>query len=161
MQSSSPWYKQVWPWVLILIPFTSVIMGFVIAYVSTSGKDSLVIDDYYKEGRAINKQLLKIEQAQQLGIAGNLTVQDGEMVFVLDDAAQHDGTALTLNFFHATLKEKDFDIRLIRSSDNRYHANYSGDISGKWRVTMTPFNDAWKVQSVFTLPRADAIRIAP
>lgn len=163
MQSISPWYKQVWPWVLILIPFTSVIMGGVIMYVSTSGKDSLVIDDYYKQGKAINVQLDKIERAKRLSIGGKMSVTDTQVVFLLDQNAQHDGTALGVNFFHSTLEERDFEVKLTHLGNNRYQANLPQgiDTNGKWRVTMMPFTLEWKVQFVVTLPRQDAFEVYP
>ena len=50
----TPWYKQFWPWFLITVPVLTVIMSGFLIHFATSGEDSLVIDDYYKEGKAIN-----------------------------------------------------------------------------------------------------------
>ena len=47
-----PWYKQFWPWFLIAIPTSSFIMAYFIVKFATNTQDSLVVDDYYKEGKA-------------------------------------------------------------------------------------------------------------
>ncbi len=54
-----PWYKQFWPWLLIGLLMTSVVMGLVFAYVATHGTDPVIDDDYYQHGLTINKDLDK------------------------------------------------------------------------------------------------------
>ena len=49
-----PWYKEFWPWFLIAVPIITLIMGGVLLKLAISTEDSLVVDDYYKEGKAIN-----------------------------------------------------------------------------------------------------------
>jgi len=50
-----PWYKQFWPWFLISLPVTVMIVCGVIIYLSISqGNFSMVVDDYYKRGKTIN-----------------------------------------------------------------------------------------------------------
>jgi hypothetical protein len=65
MQSDTPkiWYKQFWPWFLIVVPLTSMVLSFSMLRLAFTGEDSMVIDDYYKEGRGIN---LKIQKLQKL-----------------------------------------------------------------------------------------------
>ena len=59
----TPWYKQFWPWFLIAVPVITVIMSGFLIHFATSTQDTLVIDDYYKEGKAINARLDKVEAA--------------------------------------------------------------------------------------------------
>ena len=71
MQSDIPkvWYKQFWPWFLIIVPITSMVLSFSMMGLAFNGEDSMVIDDYYKEGRAINLKIQKFEQAKKLNIS--------------------------------------------------------------------------------------------
>ncbi|MFT4810576.1 MAG: hypothetical protein ACI9LX_003944, partial [Paraglaciecola sp.] len=66
MQSDIPkvWYKQFWPWFLIIVPLTSMVLSFTMMNLAFTGKDSMVIDDYYKEGRVINLKIKKLQQAK-------------------------------------------------------------------------------------------------
>src|SRR5690606_40709111 len=52
-----PWYKQFWPWFLISILVFAVVIGLGLLYVSMLNPDSMVRDNYYKEGRAINMHM--------------------------------------------------------------------------------------------------------
>ena len=54
-----PWYKQFWPWFFILVPVITLMMGGLMLYLAINTQDSLVVDDYYKEGRTINASLAR------------------------------------------------------------------------------------------------------
>jgi hypothetical protein len=41
---SLPWYKEPWPWVVIAIPGSAVIMGFITLYLALSNPDHLVVE---------------------------------------------------------------------------------------------------------------------
>ncbi len=65
---NTPWYKQFWPWFLIAVPLITLVMGGVLLKLAISTEDSLVVDDYYKEGKAINalgKTMKKIKHKQK------------------------------------------------------------------------------------------------
>ena len=49
-----PWYKQVWPWVLIAIPLATMLKAVHSIYLMNQQSPDLVVDDYYAEGKAIN-----------------------------------------------------------------------------------------------------------
>lgn len=49
-----PWYKQFWPWFLIILPLTVVIWTVVTVIVFANNSVSLVTEDYYKKGKGIN-----------------------------------------------------------------------------------------------------------
>jgi hypothetical protein len=40
-----PWYRQFWPWVLIAIPLSAVIMGGITLWLALANPDYLVVDD--------------------------------------------------------------------------------------------------------------------
>jgi hypothetical protein len=72
MSESAPWYRQGWPWFLILLPLTVVIACFVTLYLALSTDEALVRDDYYKEGLAINQRLEAEANARARGIEAQL-----------------------------------------------------------------------------------------
>jgi len=45
-----PWYRQLWPWLLILPPAAAVIGGFFTLYLAVSHPDTLVRRDCVKQG---------------------------------------------------------------------------------------------------------------
>ena len=87
------WYKQFWPWFLIAFPLSSMVLSFTMMKLAFTGKDSLVIDDYYKEGRSINLDLHKFQEAKVRDIEAQLLFGSNtiELVFIkgnLDDGSR-------------------------------------------------------------------------
>ncbi|WP_438865426.1 FixH family protein [Neptunicella sp.] len=161
MNTPQPWYKQFWPWVLIILPSIAVIFSINMFFIAMNTEDTLVVDDYYKEGKWINIQLAKIHKAQELGIQGKLTVINNRIEVAIQSNTPLDGTALSLDFHHATLSKLDFHVQLLRNAAGLYVAEHSSDIAGKWQITLTPFDKLWKIQENINLPSNDAITLAP
>ena len=63
-----PWYKYKLVWMIIAIPAASVIAGINMIYLAVNTDDGLVVDDYYKEGMAINQSLQRDKTAAELGL---------------------------------------------------------------------------------------------
>jgi hypothetical protein len=63
-----PWYKQGWPWFLIALPATAVVAGTITMVIAVRTWDGLVVDDYYKEGKAIVQTIERTERARELGL---------------------------------------------------------------------------------------------
>ena len=99
---NTPWYKQFWPWFLIAVPIITLIMGGVLLKLAISTEDSLVVDDYYKEGKAINATLDKEIMARKRNITTELTVNDGRIALKFHSGIPQEGTALKLSFYHVT-----------------------------------------------------------
>ena len=156
-----PWYKQFWPWFLIAIPTSSFIMAYFIVKFATNTQDSLVVDDYYKEGKAYNVNHKKVENARKLRIMTDLSVNDGQIALEFHSGIPEEGNALKLSFYHVTLAERDVSLLLTRDANGIYRGFVEQDLSGKWRVTLSPLDDSWKVQQEIGLPRADKIRFVP
>lgn len=158
---NTPWYKQFWPWFLIAIPLSSLIVGSQIFRLATDGTNSLVVDDYYKEGKTINERLDKIEKAQALGIKTRLLVEEGNIALEFIDGSPSSGEALKLDFFHVTLEEKDFQVFLTRDASGVYRNSERFPIKGKWRLRLTPIDESWKVQKNVNLPQTTPFNFNP
>lgn len=156
-----PWYKQFWPWFLISIPLSSLIVGSQVIRLATDGTNSLVVDDYYKEGKSINTRIDKIENAITLNITTKLNVQYGSVSLEFLSGAPISGQALRLEFFHVTQEFKDFSILLTRDASGIYRNNEENVIKGKWRLRLMPMDESWKVQKRLTLPQNQAFDFNP
>jgi hypothetical protein len=156
-----PWYKQFWPWFLISIPLSSLIVGSQVIRLATDGTNSLVVDDYYKEGKSINTRLDKIEKAIALNISTKLNVQYGSVTLQFISGAPATGQALRLEFFHVTQEFKDFSILLTQDATGIYRNNEENAIEGKWRIRLMPIDESWKVQKRVSLPQSQAFDFNP
>ncbi|MET1219592.1 MAG: FixH family protein [Glaciecola sp.] len=158
---NKPWYKYFWPWFLICVPLTSMIFTANYVKLALSGEDSLVVDDYYKEGRGINARLDKIERAKRLTITTDLFITDNSVSVNFLTGAPKTGEALNLHFYHVTLDTKDFSVLLTRDANGIYRATLPNDVSGKWRISMTPLDEVWKIQRTVQLPQRQPFSFNP
>ena len=84
-RKASIWYREPMVWLIIMIPFSAVIMGGVLLTLAVSSDDGLVTDDYYKKGLQINRTLERDALAASYEIAGEIMlVLDGRIVLVTD-----------------------------------------------------------------------------
>lgn len=159
---STLWYKQFWPWFLIAIPTSSVMVGSMVIYLSTHSSDSLVVDDYYKEGKAINARLDKTARAKYLNITTELEITaQGSVKLEFHSGIPKTGEALTLNLYHVTIEDNDIQVVLTRDASGIYRGGFEQDASGKWQASLTPFDEEWKIQQTVYLPNNSAFKFNP
>lgn len=69
-----PWYREPWPWLLMAGPAVVVVAGFATLWIAVASSDGLVVDDYYKQGMAINQTLQRDTLAVQRGYHATATM---------------------------------------------------------------------------------------
>ena len=156
-----PWYKEFWPWFLIAVPIITLIMGGVLLNLAISTEDSLVVDDYYKEGKAINARLDKEAIARRKNITTDLTIEDGSIALEFHSGIPQEGNAVKLSFYHVTLEERDVSVLLSRDAKGIYRGFVEEDLDGKWRVSLTRIDDSWKIQNTIYLPHSGKMKFNP
>ena len=156
----TPWYKEPWAWLVFFLPLSAVIAGITTVIIANTNPDTLVVGDYYKKGKAINLEIGKVKQAQKLGIKFALKLNGKELV-IKPTGIEKTFPLLNVNFFHPTLKDKDFYLALTPDGSGNFRKTLDEEISGKWRLTISPFEDHWKIQNTIGLPQADFIAIEP
>lgn len=156
------WYQEPWAWLVFILPFTAVVAGIATFIIANTDPDPLVVGDYYKKGKAINIELGKIKQAQKLGMRFGLKLIDDQLI-IRPTGIEKKFPLLNVNFYHPTLADRDFYLALTADGNGNFthHFEPDQDVSGKWRVTISPFENHWKIQSVITLPQSSFIDIVP
>ncbi|CAK0775594.1 Nitrogen fixation protein FixH [Gammaproteobacteria bacterium] len=159
---SLPWYRQFWPWFLIAIPTTSVMVGTVLLYFSLHAPDSLVIDDYYKAGLSTNQDLARDHMAEQLSLRAELQLgaSPGQVQLRLDGNGSDTLAELHLKLVHPTRAGYDVDITLKRGAQGRF----VGDLPqapppGYWHLLVEPQNRAWRLRGRIHLPQQTHIQL--
>lgn len=150
-----PWYQQFWPWFIIALPATAVIGGVITLVIAASNPDSLVADDYYKEGLAINQALEKEQHAAALGLSGLLRLEPeaGRVVIAL----LHDGgfaqpTRLALQLTHPTRPNLDQSLTLNREAADRWSGDLDLVVHGRWHVRVESPNGDWRLNGRINVP---------
>ncbi len=135
------WYKYKFVWLVVAIPAASVFAGMFMIYLATSTDDGLVVDDYYKEGMAINQNLQRDKTAAQLGLGAQLVVEEtGDMVRLSFNKGALAGypEKLSLHFQHATHSGNDQVLTLVRAPQDQYIGYLQQTIrEGVWHITLS------------------------
>ncbi|WP_286272747.1 FixH family protein [Thalassotalea hakodatensis] len=156
----TPWYKEPWAWLVFFLPFSAVVAGITTVIIANTDPDPLVVGDYYKKGKAINLEISKIKLAQKLGMKFDLKL-DNQVLVIKPTGIDTEFPLLNVNFYHPTLKDKDFYFALTPDASGHFRQYIEQEVKGKWRVTIAPFEEHWKIQNVITLPQSDFIEITP
>ena len=148
-EDTKPWYKQFWPWVIISLPGSVVIAGFITLYIAANTSDSLVVDEYYKEGLAVNQKKARERIAAELGIEVQLSynASTGQMEALINDAPVGDLSHLQLALAHPTLSEWDASVQLESVGKNAFSGVMPLKAGGiDWHVIVMPPSETWKLR---------------
>jgi len=156
-QTNTPWYKIPLVWLMIGIPVSSVVLGLSLVVIAVMNADDVVADDWYKQGRSINRNLDSEAMAQRFGLAVNFELKD--------DATEAQLTAKTpiawpehlqLALRHPTFAKEDKVVVLSHQGDGLYAgkaAHYGGYDT---IATITPDDNYWRLQHRVSLSAGKA-----
>jgi len=143
-----PWYRQFWPWFLIALPASVVVISMHLIYTAYNHADDLVVDEYYKVGLAINQQLDRQEKARALGIAARLMLTPGQVTVHVSDGAITD-TSLELVLSHPIESDRDFMVNLQRVGPGVYNGALPAPVAERWHwILRDGAEGAWRLDGV-------------
>lgn len=134
-----PWYKQVWAWFIIAILVLAVVLGIGLLIVAMSNQDSMVRDNYYKEGRAINMHLGRDQLARQHNLNAIFEVDEltGEIRLELDGDLEVPPGELRLDFISPSHAERDRSVTLGRVGSNQYAGQLESELEGRYYLDLS------------------------
>jgi len=149
--SGGPWYKQPWLWFILSVPIASVILSSIMVTVAVVGKDSLVSDNYYKDGMGINQTIEQDRLAVQLSIVPSVTIQDKTVIINIQSDKMPTQAFLTLKLLHPTVSEKDQTIRLL-PTENGFIGDLPNTAEGRRYLDLYGFDNSWRIREEVYLP---------
>lgn len=160
-QVIEPWYRQGWPWFLIAIPAVAVVAGGVTLWLALSTWDGLVVDDYYQEGKTIEKTIARSTRAAELGLVAELRIRSDEVALGLTAAP---GASLpptvVLTIAHPTRAGMD-QVLLLKQRDGVFVAPVAPLSAGRWLVQLEDESRTWRLNGTVGIPGDAAVRILP
>ena len=154
-----PWYKQFWPWFIIFFPASAVVAGLITVYIAFENADSLVYDDYYNKGLAINVRIEQQKNAAALGYSAILKRMPDNRLYLKFDNATPEAKSLELNWIHPADSEKDFSLVLLKQEDNSYQSKSEQLITGRWYLRLSE-TDQWMIKSEISTGD-DTVHLSP
>ncbi|MBD2837480.1 FixH family protein [Pseudomonas sp. JM0905a] len=163
MQSETPsrWYKQPWPWFILGILGTSVVLGTTMLVIATRNPPSLVSDNYYEVGKGINTSLERENLAKQLGMQASLQVNETNGEVDLELVGESRPQQLVLSLLSPTQPEKDRRVVLQPQADGRYRGHLQDSVSGRRFVELIGQEQGqdWRLFEEETLNQGSDIRL--
>lgn len=159
--STGPWYKHFWPWVVFGLPALSVTAGITTVFIAQHKPDSMVVDDYYKRGLAINQDLARDRMATELGVHARMDIADGQLRVRLESAQALNESGLVLRLVHPTFADRDVQILLERREPAVYAAPAPQVDSAMWYAELQPVHHAWRLTGRWHLPQERSLELSP
>ena len=160
----SPWYRERWPWLLMLGPFVVIVAGVITAWLAFQSADGLVDDDYYKQGLAVNQRIHRDREAFDRGIEATLGLSaDGRaLVAHLREKDQQGAPPILLvRFSHPTVSGRDVDFNLPLGPDGVYHTSLSSPLTGRWLVAVEDSSSRWRLVGEWQPGAVAALELKP
>ncbi len=143
-EDTKPWYKQFWPWMLIALPASAVVAGIITIVIATQNSHSMVKEDYYKEGLAINKSIDRQQHAQELNLAFELNVAPDSVTLTSKQELKH--PVLYLFLQHPMTDKLDTTLVLNRVPGSQdYQAKEVSLLSVNYRIRVYPPDQKWEL----------------
>lgn len=155
---TQPWYRQFWPWFLIVLPGTVVVAALGTVYIAMRHADDLVMDDYYKSGLAINQRLGRQRIASEMGMEAQLMLLERRVQLRLQapqlvDAGNYAKTLanIRLRFSHPLEADRDFSLTLSAAAPGLYVAELPVSVSPNWHWALDAGSDSlWQINGSLT-----------
>jgi hypothetical protein len=140
-----PWYREPWPWILISGPAIVVVAGFYTLYLAVVGADALVVDNYYKEGLAINRVLARDHLALQRGYRAVVMLNEKRTLVRVQLTGAELPAELRLHFIHPTTAGLDRQVAAKQIQPGLYEANVQLADAGRWDVELADSQQQWRL----------------
>lgn len=156
-----PWYREPWPWLLMLGPVLVIIAGFTTAYLAVVSNDGLVEDDYYKQGLTVNQRTERDQRAAELGVEAEFVLgNEGKWIRTL--LRVHDGVALpdalALRISHPTRPGFDQNVVLRAEGGGVYVGMLAPLADGRWHISLEDDKRHWRLVGDWVTGTQSALR---
>jgi len=138
VRDNGPWYKQRWPWLLMIGPAWVVVGAVIMITLANRTPDALVVDDYYKKGKAINQDLRRDRVAAELGMWMELRYSpaSGTLSGTVRSNGQPVAVPLHVRLVHSTQPAKDQLLLVTSGSDGKFFVPLAMLERARWQVVV-------------------------
>ena len=147
-------------WMIIAIPLSSVLVGFIMLWLAIVSNDGLVFDDYHQQGKEINRVLKRDALASRLGMAAKIELipESNRLTLSLSNSKPLiSPDILSLRFLHPTRAGEDIHLSLHRIGKGEYSGAFPELSAGNWIVQLE--TDEWRINGFARVPGGNSISL--
>jgi hypothetical protein len=156
---AAPWYTHRWPWLLMIGPASVLVGGSVATWLALGHPDAMVVDDYYKQGKAINQDLRRDRVASSMQLALRLRYGDGRLAGRIDSFGRPLGAPFTLRLAHPTLPERDMTLLVKPDAQGAFSVPLPVLEHTHWRVVAESASSGWRLAKSWSWPQQAALEL--
>jgi len=158
---TTPWYRQFWPWFIFALPATAVVAGIALLIISMQTEDTLVSDDYYRDGLAINQDLKRENKARSMGLQAMIQInQQGVLQLTMSaDQPLPAWPAIQIRLSHPTQASKDMLFTALIDQQGNYVVTQARIQAGRWYIKLEAPGQNWRLNSVIRVRDKGATKI--
>lgn len=159
-----PWYREPWPWLLMAGPVAVIIAGIATTWIAVVSSDGLVVDDYYKQGLAINQTLERSALAAARGYRAEAVLTSegrGISLRLVSGAAAPLPKILQLRITHPTRAGRDGLVLLRQRGPGLYEGAVPALSTGRWILILEDRESSWRLGGTVAMPVQTSITLLP
>lgn len=161
LRTVAPWYAQRWPWLLMLGPIVVIVAGVITGWLAYTRQDAMVVDDYYKRGKAINQDLRRdrVASAMRLSFEARYDAAKGMLRGELTSFGKPVVTPFRISLAHSTLPEKDLTLEAVPDAQGHFEVMLPLLERARWQVAVEGGKGEWRLASQLHWPQQQSVRI--
>ena len=141
------WYKEPYLWMLVGFPVASILACIFLIFLAATTKDTLVRDNYYKDGLAINQELAWDKKAVSMDIRLDMIVDGNKATLTMTNSRIELPSTLILKFSHPTLQTQDRDSLLQRVGQEKTYQGFIENLQdGRYYLQVESLEQQWRVR---------------
>lgn len=161
VSTGGPWYAHRWPWLLMVGPVVVVLGGIVTGYLSYTRQDAMVVDDYYKQGKAINQDLRRDRVASklQLAFAAHYNPASARLEGSMHSLGRPLASGFWIHLAHSTQPAKDLHLQVRPDARGQFSVALPMLERARWQVVVEGQQRDWRLAGSWMWPQQQALEI--
>jgi hypothetical protein len=143
-----PWYRDRWPWLLMLPPGASVVAGLALLYFAVHSPAPLVVDDYARIEEISREQSQADERAVDRGLEATLRLTEAERgatLFTVEITGDVGASPPTLDLKLQHAGHASADRAIVLRFDGRKYVGSTDLVAGRYDFELAPNDRGWRL----------------
>ncbi|XYJ12321.1 FixH family protein [Telluria sp. B2] len=162
LPTSAPWYRHRWPWFIMLGPVAVMLATAVTVWLALRQPDAMVVDDYYKQGKAINQDLRRDRAATSLKLVfdARFDAQAATLAGRLLSFGRPMLAPFRIHLAHPTQPQKDLVLEALPDDYGNFSVGVPGLEMTHWHVVVEGEGRQWRLARGWSPGKDAGLRIA-
>jgi len=158
-ETPSPWYRHRWPWFIMLGPAAVMAATAVTVVLALRQPDAMVVDDYYRQGKAINQDLRRDRMASALRLSLSAHYRRGRLGGRLESFGRPILAPFRIRLAHPTQPRKDRVLDARPDREGNVDLPLPALEMTHWQVVVEDEGRQWRLARGWSPARQEALEI--